>query len=142
MYGTERYTTLDEHMPSSHRRYKNRKPSQLIEEARHISPATAVLAEAILQQKAHPEQGYRALLGVLRLGKSYPQERMEAASQLCLNMGIYSSKGLQLILRNGTDRIHAQGRETPESGVGAHENVRGPEYFGPRLRSSTGERPC
>ena len=101
-----------------------------------------MLAEAILRQKAHPEQGYRALLGVLRLGKSYPQERMEAASQLCLNMGIYSSKGLQLILRNGTDRIHAQGRETPESGVGAHENVRGPEYFGPRLRSSTGERPC
>ena len=141
LYGPERYATLDEHMPSAHRRYKNRKPSQLVEEARQIGLSTAALAEAILQTKTHPEQGYRTLLGILRLGKRYPRERMEAAAQICLNAHIYSSKGLQLILRNGTDRIQAQGRETPDTGVGEHENVRGPGYYGP-TPAPAGERPC
>ena len=142
LYGAQRYATLDEHMPSAHRRYKNRKPSQLVEEAREIGLSTAALAEAILQAKAHPEQGYRTLLGILRLGKSYPRERMEAAAQICLNMNMYSSKSLQLILRNGTDRLQAQGRETPDAGVGEHENVRGPGYFGRRPRTPAGEHTC
>ena len=130
LHGADRYATLEEHMPSAHRRYKNRKPSQLVEEAQEIGLSTAALAEAILQAKAHPEQGYRTLLGILRLGKRYPQERIEAAAQLCLNMRIYSSKGLQLILRNGTDRLQAQGRETPDAGVGEHEHLRGAGYYG------------
>jgi transposase len=141
LHGSERYATLDEHMPSAHRRYKNRKPSQLVEDARQIGLSTAALAEAILQTKTHPEQGYRTLLGILRLGKSYPQERMEAAAQLCLNKRMYSSKSLQLILRNGTDRIQGQGRETPDTGVGEHENLRGPGYYGPGA-APAGERPC
>ncbi len=140
--GRERYATLDEHMPSAHRRYKNRKPSQLVEDARQIGLATAALAEVILQFRAHPEQGYRTLLGILRLGKRYPQERMEAAAQLCLQMHIYSSRGLQLILRNGTDRIPGQGRATPAAGVGDHENVRGPGYYDPLPPRATGERQC
>jgi len=140
--GPQRYATLDEHMPSAHRRYKNRKPSQLVEEARQIGLSSATLAEAILQAKAHPEQGYRTLLGILRLGRRYPRERMEAAAQICLTMHIYSSKGLQLILRNGTDRIQAQDRETPDAGVGDHENLRGPGYFGPDASASSGDRSC
>ena len=124
------FSTLDEHMPDAHRRYKNRKPSQLLEEARRISTSTAALGEEILRHRAHPEQGYRTLLGILRLGRAYPAERMEAAAKICLANHIYSSRGMRLILQNGTDRIPQP--DTSDIGVGEHKNLRGPGYFSSR----------
>ena len=129
MHRQGQFSTLDEHMPSAHRRYKNRKPSQLLEEARRISISTAALSEEILRHRSHPEQGYRTLLGILRLGTSYPAERMEAAAKICLQNHIYSSHGMRLILHNSTDRIPQPDREAPDVGVGSHKNVRGPGYF-------------
>ena len=40
------------------------------------------LAEKIMAERPHPEQGYRACLGVIRLGKSFGQDRLEAACDL------------------------------------------------------------
>ena len=74
-------TTLTEHMPKSHQKYVGRTPSGLIEEAQRIGPCTGQLVEATLAAKRHPEQGYRSCLGILRLAKTYPAERMEAAAR-------------------------------------------------------------
>ncbi len=130
------FSTLDEHMPASHRRYKNRKPSQLLEEAGLIGSFTAALSEEILRHRAHPEQGYRTLLGILRLGRAYPAERMEAAAKICLENHIYSSRAMRLILRNEADRIPQEDRQTQDAGVGEHDNLRGPGYFAALLRGS------
>ena len=43
------------------------------------SCATIALVEAIMKAKPHPEQGFRACLGILRLEKSYGAQRLEAA---------------------------------------------------------------
>ena len=40
---------------------------------------TAKLAEAILAERPHPEQGYRSCLGLFRLAKRYGHARLEAA---------------------------------------------------------------
>ena len=34
---------------------------------------------AILEERRHPEQGYRSCLGILRLDKRYGGERLESA---------------------------------------------------------------
>jgi hypothetical protein len=34
----------------------------------------------MLAEKTHPEMGYRSALGVIRLGRKYGSERVEAAS--------------------------------------------------------------
>src|SRR5258708_34823981 len=83
-------TTLTEHMPKSHQKYVGRTPSGLVEEAKQIGPFTGQLVEATLLAKRHPEQGYRACLGILRLGKTYPAERMEAAAQRASKARAYS----------------------------------------------------
>jgi hypothetical protein len=46
-----------------------------------------MLTTLILQSRSHPEQGFRACLGILRLVRSYGRERLEAArcGWLCLN---------------------------------------------------------
>jgi hypothetical protein len=35
-----------------------------------IGPATAALCDLILDERAHPEQGFRACLGIIRLARS------------------------------------------------------------------------
>jgi transposase len=62
-----RHTTITEHMPRPHRRYADWTPTLLMREAAVIGPSTAALVEQILPAKPHPEQGFRACLGILRL---------------------------------------------------------------------------
>ena len=64
--GRGRHTTIAEHMPSSHRRYAEWTIERIGREAAAIGPSTAKLAALILESRPHPEQGYRACLGILR----------------------------------------------------------------------------
>jgi transposase len=73
--GNHRHTTVPEHMPSSHRRYADWTIERIRREAAAIGPATAALCELILERRPHPEQGFRACLGILRLVR--PPEPVE-----------------------------------------------------------------
>src|SRR5258708_18890678 len=65
------YTTVPEHMPESHRWHAQWTPQRITEWAAKTGPSTAALAEAILDSRAHPQQGYRAVLGIIRLASSH-----------------------------------------------------------------------
>jgi transposase len=51
-------------MPSSHRRYADWTVERIRREATKIGPATAALCELITERRPHPEQGFRACLGI------------------------------------------------------------------------------
>jgi transposase len=129
VHGKGHYSTVTEHMPAAHQRYKERTPSRLVAEGRQIGDKTAAFMGAIAEHRRHPEQGYRAMLGVLRLGRRYEAARMEAAAGVCLESGIYSSRGMRLVLENATDRVAAKEREAAEVKRGPHPNVRGGPYY-------------
>jgi transposase len=61
------HTTINEHMPSAHRRYAEWTPARLMQQAARIGPSTIALIEVILKAKPHPEQGFRSCLGILRI---------------------------------------------------------------------------
>jgi hypothetical protein len=84
--------------------------------------------EGILRSRAHPQQGFRSALGLMRLGKDYGAERLEAACGRALAVGAVSFKSVQAILKHGLDR---QPLPTPEltPTTPAHENLRGPDYY-------------
>ena len=73
------FITLTEHMPKSHQRYLEWTPSRIIRWAEKNGPKTQKLITRILDSRTHPEQGYRSSLGIMRLGKAYSPERLEAA---------------------------------------------------------------
>jgi len=127
-YVPAKATTLTEHMPKSHQKYVGRTPSRLIEDARQIGPVTGQLVEAILAAKRHPEQGYRSCLGILRLAKTYPAERMEAAARRALRARAYNSQSMDSILKNQLDRVPLAGDPPVPPGVD-HDNIRGADYF-------------
>jgi hypothetical protein len=101
-----RHTTIAAHMPSSHRRYADWTPARLMREAVVIGPSTAALVEQILHAKPHPEQGFRACLGILRLVRAWGAERVEAACQRGIDIGARSYSSIASILRNNLDRAY------------------------------------
>jgi transposase len=122
-----KHTTVREHMPSSHRRYADWTPERLRRQAGAIGRHTAALVEIILRERAHPEQGFRACVGIVRLAKAWGRERLEAACCRALEIGARSYSSVNSILKNNLDRRRPA---MPADGPAiAHDNIRGPTYF-------------
>jgi DNA replication protein DnaC len=100
-----RHTTQTEHMPKSHREHAEWTPQRLIRWAEQTGPNTAGVIVYILERRIHPQHGFRACLGILRLGKQHGEERLEAACQRALALGACSYKSLESILRQGLERL-------------------------------------
>ena len=122
-----KHTTVREHMPSSHRRYADWTPERLRRQADAIGRNTSALVEIILRERAHPEQGFRACVGIVRLAKTWGRERLEAACCRALEIGARSYSSVNSILKNNLDRRRPA---MPADGPAiAHDNIRGPTYF-------------
>jgi transposase len=115
-------------MPSAHRRYADWTPARLRREAARIGPATAQLVELILAAKPHPEQGFRACLGILRLVRSYGADRVEAACQRGIDIGARTYGSVASILRNNLDRAY-RSQSVPDVPPIQHGNIRGGGYY-------------
>jgi transposase len=123
-----RHSTVTAHMPTAHQRYAEWTPQRLIHWAAHSGPATAQVVETILASRPHPQQGFRSCLGIMRLGKSYGDARLEAACQRALTLGACSYKSLESILKHGLDRRPLPPQPAATAGP-AHANIRGPHYY-------------
>jgi transposase len=123
-----RHTTDPAHMPESHRRHQEWTPGRIISWAEKTGPATAKLAQGILESRPHPEQGYRSCLGIVRLGDRYGAERVEAACQRALAVRAFSYRSVESILKTGLDRQPLP-PDRPVRVHRRHHNLRGPDYY-------------
>lgn len=123
-----RHTTIKEHMPQKHQRYSEWSPERFTRWAAKIGPQTKILTETLLVQRAHPQQAYRSLLGILRLGKSYGDERLEAACTRALQINALSYRSIESILKSGLDRKPVENKENNSKPV-QHSNIRGADYY-------------
>ena len=138
-YERGRHTTRPEHMPRSHRAHAEWTPSRLIRWASKTGPATGRLVAEILRSRPHPEQGYRACLGLMRLGRRYGHERLEAASRRAEHLRSYSYRTVKNILSSAQDRLPFDEQETrsiPPTPI--HDNIRGASYYA----AAEEENPC
>ena len=121
-----RPTTIAEHMPSSHRRYRDWTHERIRSEAAKLGPDAETLIEVILRSRPHPEQGFRSAIGILGLVKRYGQERVDAACARALLLNARSYKSVAAILKNGTDKAAPATQEVP---ILFHANIRGRGYY-------------
>jgi transposase len=125
-----RHTTKAEHMPRSHRAHAEWTPSRLIRWASKTGPATGRLVAEILRSRPHPEQGYRACLGIMRLGRHYGAERLEAASRRAEHLRSYSYRTVKNVLSSSRDRLPFDDQEeATSSSTPVHANIRGASYY-------------
>ena len=123
------YTTVGDHMPASHRAHREWTPARLIDWAGTVGAATRSVVTHILESKPHPEQGYRACLGMLQLSRRYGAKRLEAACARAVLIGAFSRRSVLSILQNGLDQQPVHKTLYADTPMPEHGNVRGSDYF-------------
>ncbi|ERS90735.1 hypothetical protein Q667_19530, partial [Marinobacter sp. C1S70] len=71
---------------------------------------------------------YRSCLGILRLGQSYGEARLERACQRALMLGSCRYKSIESILKHRLDEQPLEEQQElalPDT----HDNIRGPAYY-------------
>lgn len=122
-----RFTTLEEHRPKSHQKHWEWTPSRILAWAKTIGPECGQLVEKIMQNRPHPEQGFRSALGIIRLEKAFGNSRLEAAGRRALHFGACSDGSVQSMLKKNLDAQPLE-PELPFSSP-AHQNLRGGPYY-------------
>ena len=122
------FTTEPTHRPKAHQKYLEWTPSRLVAWAAKTGPRTGELVRRIIEGKPHPEQGYRACLGLLRLGETYSPARLEAACDRALHIGGLSYRSVKSILKNGLDQVPLA-VQAPLALPQHHDHIRGSRYY-------------
>lgn len=123
------HTTCIEHMPKAHQKQQDWSPGRILTWAGKIGPHASSLCHAILQDRRHPEQGYRSCLGLIRLERRYEAARIEAACERAFAAGARSYQSVKAILESGLDRMPMPVAPPPAARLAPHENLRGPDYY-------------
>jgi len=127
----EKHTTLPPHMPPEHQAVAGWDANRLLSWAQGIGPHTEACVQHMLNARRHPQQSYRACMGVLQLSKSFGNPRVEAACARALKINAANYRSINSILKNGLDRqdTTANSSSAQSSLPPTHPNVRGSDYF-------------
>jgi transposase len=123
-----RHSTIKDHMPKAHQKWAQWTPDRFIRWAGKIGPHTQKLIENVLNARTHPQQGFRSCLGILRLAKSYGDDRLEAACRRAVAIGGTSYRSVESILKHNLDQKPLPDQSAKSSPI-EHNNIRGARYY-------------
>jgi hypothetical protein len=118
-------------MPPGHRAFRERNTDTLLQRAKQIGAACEHTLREIVATKQTPEQGYRACLGVLRLGKIHGEQKLEQVCQAAIRNQSFTYRAIQALMHNS---LKSDQKEPP-----THHNIRGASYY---QNDKEGEQPC
>ena len=123
------YTTVVDHMPPQHRFYADWSPERILRWAGAIGPEVAALVGKVLDEREHPEQGFKVALGIINLHRKYGEERLQRACGRALEFRYHSYKAVKNILANGLDKIEPEQLSANQPSLPLHANIRGSDYY-------------
>ena len=121
------YTTVKEHLASTHRFITDWTPQRFINWGESIDQSVKLFITNLLEIKQHPEQAYKSCMGVLSFSKKVGNQRLINACRRALDYKIYNYKIIQKILEKGLDMMTDEtddSKHLPE-----HNNIRGENYY-------------
>lgn len=121
------YTTVKEHLASTHQFITEWTPQRFINWAASIDDSVQEFICNILEKRQHPEQAYKSCMGVLSFVKKVGKERLINACKRALDYNIYNYKIIQNILEKGLDTIVEE--EFNDQELPKHHNIRGKNYY-------------
>ncbi len=121
------YTTVTEHLASTHQFMTDWTPQRFINWAASIDEGVKEFIVNVLENKQHPEQAYKSCMGVLSFAKKVGNERLINACKRALEHHVYNYKIIQKILEKGLDKLNTEAHVEPELPI--HENIRGKHYY-------------
>ncbi len=126
--GGSKYTTVKEHMPSSHRFVSDWNPDFFLDWAKGVDPDVHNYIRVILESYTYPEQAYKSCLGILGYDRKAGRERLINAVRRATGYDIFNYSVITRILRSGLDTLPLQEEQTPQKEI-KHANIRGSENF-------------
>jgi hypothetical protein len=126
-YRPGKYSTIKEHLSSTHQFYDSWSPEYFSQLAQSIGPKTAEYVAKLIQQQDYPEIGYKQALGIIALKKAFGKPRIERACILALTHDKCSYRTVKRILENNMDKV-LEGQTEPVN-IPIHINIRGPKAF-------------
>ena len=123
------YTSIREHLPSSHRFVLEWKPELFIKRGQHIGPSTAQYIKEVMAFYTYPEQAYKSCLGILNLAKQYSDKRLEQACARALKYQKYSYRTIETILFRKLDQLDEPQPANKQLKLPLHDNIRGADYY-------------
>jgi transposase len=125
----KRYSTQSAHMPKSHQEMAEWTPERIINWAASVGAHTGKFVDALIQRKPHPQQAFRAAVGIIRLGKEYGNSRVEAACRRACATKAISYSSVSSILKLRLDELPLPQAVKQTQLPLAHDNVRGAGYY-------------
>ena len=116
-------------MPASHRAHLEWTPAKLIAWGLSLGAATGAVVRWQMEHRPHPEQGYRACLGLQRLARQRGNERLEAACARALSIRSPTYRNVNSILAAGLDRQQVAPPAPSAGTLPLHDNLRGADYY-------------
>ena len=123
----KRYVTIKEHMPSQHRFMVDQSEQKLLKWAQNIGAETTLFSSSMLTSKPHPEQAFKAIIGVLNFERKYGREALEKACKKGISIHAISYGFIKNYLQNNQHNIP----EKYEQGtLPLNPITRGKNYYG------------
>jgi len=122
-----KYSTIKEHLSSTHKFYDNWSPEYFSKLAQSIGPKTTEYVAKLIQQQDYPEIGYKQALGIIALKKAFGEPRIERACIMALTHDWCSYRTVKRILENNMDKALEKKAEAIK--IPIHINIRGPKAF-------------
>lgn len=123
------YCTNPDHRPEAHRAQASWSVAGMLEWAAGVGLSTHAVISRLLETRPHPEQCYRAYLGLRKLERRFEARRLEASCRRALAIGGVNVRSIESILTLGLDRIPLPDEVEPTALDLVHANVRGASYY-------------
>lgn len=127
-YRKYHYTTLNEHLVSSHRYLSDWTPEKFIDQAKAIHEQVAIFIIKVIEGKQHPEQAYKSCSGILSLVRKVGAARLINACRRASSYGVYNYPIIQQILEKNLDHLSEEEQQQDQD-MPQHHNIRGAEYY-------------
>lgn len=123
------YTTLKDHLSSTHRFVSEWNPEKFISWAGSIDPVVRAYITYILDAATYPEQAYKSCAGILCAEKKVGRDRLVRAIERATYFGSYNYSTIRNILKSGLDSLAYTDDEDAAPSLPVHENIRGPQAY-------------
>jgi transposase len=125
-----KYTTVKDHLCSTHQHYYNRSPDYYIQRAGALSKVFGELVGLIFSQDRYPEQLYRSCDGLFSLQRNTPADTFDKACHIAIANGIYTYGFMKNLIKN---KMTDQTTTEPNTHLPKQSNIRGKEYYNNQL---------
>lgn len=125
------YTSVEDHLCSQHRHYRDRSPQYYLRRAEEKSALLHKLISLIFTQDRYPEQLYKTCDGLLGLQRKTEPDLFDKACQLCIDHRNYTYTFMKNILEN---KMTEQESILPDKPLPKHGNLRGKEHYQQQLK--------